>query len=197
MRVISGKLKSRKLLAPKGLKTRPTLDNIKETIFNIISPIKIDATVLDLFSGTGQIGIEFYSRGAKDVYLVDASYEAANAIKKNLDSLGLSEEIKLMKMDALRALKGPLKGMSFDYIFLDPPYKSHDLLDEAIKIIIQNDLLNDEAEIIIEENKDYEIDNDIINEKAFDIDIRSIGDKKIFFIKRFRWKQFILVVLIQ
>lgn len=196
MRVISGKLKSRKLLAPKGLKTRPTLDNIKETIFNIISPIKIDAKVLDLFSGTGQIGIEFYSRGAKEVYLVDSSHEAVNVIKKNLDSLGLSGEINLMKMDALRAIKGSLKGMQFDYIFLDPPYKSHELLNEAIKIIIQNNLLSEDAEIIIEENKDYEINNDLLSEDAFEIDIRSIGEKRIFFIKRFRWKQFIQEVLI-
>lgn len=196
MRVISGKLKSRKLIAPKGLKTRPTLDNIKETIFNIISPIKIDATVLDLFSGTGQIGIEFYSRGAKDIYLVDSSHEALTVIKKNLESLNLSEEINIMKMDAIRALKGPLKCMRFDYIFLDPPYKSHNLLNEALKIIIQNDLLSDDAEIIIEENKDYEIDKDLLIEDAFDVDIRSIGEKKLFFIKRFKWKQFIQVVLI-
>lgn len=186
MRVISGKLKSRKLLAPKGLKTRPTLDNIKETIFNIISPIKIDAKVLDLFSGTGQIGIEFYSRGAKEVYLIDSSHEACAVIKKNLESLDLRREINLLKMDAIRAIKGPLKGIQFDYIFLDPPYKSHELLNEAIKIIIQSNLLSEDAEIIIEENKDYEIENDLLSEDVYDIDIRSIGEKRIFFIKRFR-----------
>lgn len=183
MRVISGKLKSRKLLAPKGLKTRPTLDNIKETIFNIISPIAINASVLDLFSGTGQIGIEFYSRGAKDVYLVDNSFEAVTVIKKNLKSLGLSNEIKLMKMDGLRALKGPLKEIKFDYIFLDPPYKQHELLNEVLKTIVEMNLLSECGEIIIEENKDYEL-NETISNDDFDIDIRAMGDKKIFFIKR-------------
>lgn len=186
MRVISGKLKSRKLLAPKGLNTRPTLDNIKETIFNIISPIKFEAKVLDLFSGTGQIGIEFYSRGAKDIYLVDTSFEAISVIKKNLENLSISDKINLMKMDAIRALKGPLSKIKFDYIFLDPPYKRQDILNEALKIILEKNLLEDDASIIIEENKDYKIDECLLDENTFDVDIRSIGDKKIFFIKRFR-----------
>lgn len=183
MRVISGEFKSRKLIAPKGLKTRPTLDNIKETIFNIISPIRLNASVLDLFSGTGQIGIEFYSRGAKDVYLVDSSREAISVINKNLESLKLNEEIKLMKMDAIRALKGPLKEKNFDYIFLDPPYKERELLNEVLKLIISLNLLEDKGSIIIEENKDYDL-HEVISTDDFDIDTRTIGDKKIFFIKR-------------
>lgn len=182
MRVISGKFKSRKLLAPKGLNTRPTLDNIKETIFNIISPITINAKVLDLFSGTGQIGIEFYSRGAKEVYLVDSSHEAISVINKNLESLKLDDEINVMKIDAIRALKGPLKEKKFDYIFLDPPYKKHELLNEVLKLIISLDLLDERGTIIIEENKDYDLE-EIISTDDFDIDTRTIGDKKIFFIR--------------
>lgn len=194
MRVISGKFKSRKLIAPKGLNTRPTLDNIKETIFNIISPITINAKVLDLFSGTGQIGIEFYSRGAKEVYLVDSSHEAISVINKNLESLKLDDEINVMKMDAMRALKGPLKEKKFDYIFLDPPYKKHELLNEVLKLIISHDLIDEGGIIIIEENKDYDLE-EIISTDDFDIDIRTIGDKKIFFIRGVKWKQFTQVAL--
>lgn len=183
MRVISGEFKSRKLIAPKGLKTRPTLDNIKETIFNIISPIAINASVLDLFSGTGQIGIEFYSRGAKDVYLVDKSREAMNAIKVNIESLGLDGKINVLKMDAIRAINGIYKDMKFDYIFLDPPYQDYHLLNDVLEIICINELLSDVGTIIIEENTDYELNENLFKDD-FDIDTRTIGDKKIFFIKR-------------
>ena len=88
-----------------------------------------------------------------------------------------------MKMDVIRALKGPLKEKKFDYIFLDPPYKECELLNEVLKLIISLDLLEDKGSIIIEENKDYDL-SEVISADDFDIDTRTIGDKKIFFIKR-------------
>ena len=106
-----------------------------------------------------------------------------NAIKVNIESLGLDGKINVLKMDAIRAINGIYKDMKFDYIFLDPPYRDYHLLNDVLEIICINELLSDVGTIIIEENTDYELNENLFKDD-FDIDTRTIGDKKIFFIKR-------------
>ena len=126
MRVIAGKCRSLPLQAPAGTDTRPTTDRIKETLFNILMPFIPGARFLDVFAGSGGIGIEALSRGASSVVLVEKSGYAASVIKGNLNKLHLSEDddIRLMKSGydaALNALAD--EGRKFDVIFMDPPYR--------------------------------------------------------------------------
>ena len=120
MRIISGTAKGTKLYTLEGLETRPTLDRVKESLFNIIYDKAIDSTVLDLFSGSGAIGLEFASRGAKKVYLCDKSKDACKIIEKNIEKTHLEEKVKLLNMDFIKAIK-EIKNIKFDIVYLDPP----------------------------------------------------------------------------
>ena len=122
MRVIAGKYKKRQLKVPKSQLTRPTTDKNKENLFNMIGPYFQGGTVLDLFGGSGGLGIEAISRGCDTLYSVDHQYEAFKTIKENFSLLKL-ENCFPLKMDYKKALKYLYeKGIKFDYVFLDPPY---------------------------------------------------------------------------
>lgn len=122
MRVIAGSAKRLQLKTIEGMDTRPTTDRIKETLFNMISTDLADCRFLDLFSGSGAIGIEALSRGADIAYFVENHPKAMDCIRQNLQHTRLEKRAVLMKMDVLRALK-KLKGADpFDIVFLDPPY---------------------------------------------------------------------------
>ena len=123
MRIISGTAKGTKLYTLEGISTRPTLDRVKESIFNIIFNDIEDAIVLDLFSGSGAIGLEFASRGAKKVYLCDSSKEACKIIRKNIEKTHLGQKIELYNLDFIEAIN-KFKNQKFDIIYLDPPYKT-------------------------------------------------------------------------
>jgi 16S rRNA (guanine966-N2)-methyltransferase len=124
MRVISGKAKGRRLVAPKGFRTRPTSDRVKENLFNIIADRIHGAAVLDLYAGSGGLAIEALSRGARSAVLVEADREARQAIARNLAATGLSGEATVSPMDSMRALEGFSDlDQAFDLIFFDPPYK--------------------------------------------------------------------------
>ncbi len=132
MRVISGLRKGHKLKSPKGQDIRPTEDRIKESLFNIIGPLKKESLVLDLFAGTGSIGIEFLSRGAKFVYFIDSSNESIRIIKDNLSLTKFLDSASIHKMDSINSIKFLReKGILFDYIFIDPPYEKHNLFFKA------------------------------------------------------------------
>lgn len=171
MRVISGSARGKKLLAPEGLDTRPTTDRIKETIFNIISPYIKDCLFLDLFSGSGAIGIEALSRGAKEAVFIDFSEECRKIIIKNLVGSRLSERGKVHKDDILSALYllGK-KGEKFDIIYLDPPYASG-LYEITLESIVKNNLLNQDGMILAEHSTEIPISDisglKIIREKKF------------------------------
>jgi len=125
MRVIAGSRKGHKLVAPHGLETRPTSDRVRENIFNLVGPVD-DARVLDLFAGSGALGLEALSRGARHGVFVDSDREACRAINANLDKLRL--EATVLCRDAVRALAaepGP-----YDLVLCDPPYDfaGHDVL---------------------------------------------------------------------
>lgn len=124
MRVIAGQAKGHKLKAPEGIKTRPTTDKIKESLFNILAPDLPDAVFLDLFSGSGGIGIEALSRGAKKAVFVDNSPVCSKIIAENLRFTKLVQKAQVYKLPVLAALdKLAANGEKFDIIFMDPPYE--------------------------------------------------------------------------
>lgn len=151
MRVITGTARGRRLRTPENYDIRPTTDNVKESLFNIIQFDVEGRKVLDLFAGTGQLGIECISRGADSVVFVDESREAVNIVKDNLKTCGLSASV--LQMDALSYLRGCGK---FDLIFVDPPYDSN-LYEEVLKIINSVDILSDGGIIICEARRDRQL----------------------------------------
>ncbi len=151
MRVITGTARGRRLRTPENYDIRPTTDNVKESLFNIIQFDVEGRKVLDLFAGTGQLGIECLSRGADSVVFVDESREAVNIVKDNLKTCGLSASV--LQMDALSYLRGCGK---FDLIFVDPPYDSN-LYEEVLKIINSVDILSDGGIIICEARRDRQL----------------------------------------
>lgn len=122
MRVIAGKARRLKLTAPRGMDTRPTTDRTKETLFNILQPGMEGCRFLDLFSGSGAIGIEALSRGARSAVFVEKNREAAECIRKNLEFTRLGHDARIIRKDVMAALKGLEGEEAFDYIFMDPPY---------------------------------------------------------------------------
>ena len=148
MRVISGSFKGRRLTAPKGLSIRPTPDKVKGAIFNILGDRIIESSFLDLFAGTGAVGIEALSRGAKEVVFVDNNTKAINTIKKNLSIFNIQYPIfKIVNVDAVEFIKKT--DHQFDFMFLDPPYKS-DLGEKALIEISSFNILKEDGEIIWE-----------------------------------------------
>jgi 16S rRNA (guanine966-N2)-methyltransferase len=121
MKIIAGNLRGRKLKAPRGLGTRPVLARVREALFNVLGSLD-DLRILDLFAGTGAIGLEALSRGAKSAVFVDSGYEPCETIRKNLAALGMEGEV--IRSDVNRALdRFNTMGKTFDFIFADPPYE--------------------------------------------------------------------------
>ena len=129
MRIISGISRGTKLFTLEGENTRPTLDRVKEPLFSIIQTHIKDAVVLDLFAGSGALGLEALSRGSKRAVLCDKSYEAVNIIKKNIEKTHMEEKAEVLCMDYKKCISTAKD--KFDIIFIDPPYK----LDIAIKSV--------------------------------------------------------------
>lgn len=150
MRVITGKAKGHKLIAPKGLNVRPTSDKVKESIFSIIGNFYEDSVILDLFAGSGGIGIEFLSRGASSCYFIDNSIFSIKEIKRNLENTRLLNNAKIYKNDVSRALMiiGK-KELKFDYIFMDPPY-GKELVIPNLKLISEENILKYDGLVIVE-----------------------------------------------
>lgn len=168
MRVISGEIKGHRLLAPKGKNTRPTEDRIKESIFNILMPLKADSIVLDLFSGSGQIGIEFLSRGAVEAVFVDNSKESISFINTNLERTRYTDKGKVIKNNYKRALKYfNEESLTFDYIYMDPPFSEDKLFINSLDLISTYGILKDNGLLIVEHNKDMEF-RDIYDFKLID-----------------------------
>ncbi|MFC7372053.1 16S rRNA (guanine(966)-N(2))-methyltransferase RsmD [Fictibacillus iocasae] len=135
MRVISGSCKGRPLKAVPGTTTRPTTDKIKESIFNIIGPYFNGGLALDLYGGSGGLGIEALSRGIEKAVFVDREQKAIETIKLNLESCGYSAQSEVYRNDAQRALKALYKREAvFDLIFLDPPYAKQMLKKDLLKV---------------------------------------------------------------
>ncbi|MBR5095395.1 MAG: 16S rRNA (guanine(966)-N(2))-methyltransferase RsmD [Oscillospiraceae bacterium] len=148
MRVITGTARGRKLKVPDNYDIRPTTDNVKEAVFNIIQFDVEGRRVLDLFAGTGQLGIEALSRGAASCTFVDESREAVRIVKDNLRVCGLQGTV--LQQDALSVLRG---GEKFDLIFVDPPYDAG-LYAPVLETIVQVDKLSDGGIIICEARRE-------------------------------------------
>lgn len=148
MRVITGKARGRRLREPKGMDIRPTTDMVKEAVFNILQFELEGARVLDLFAGTGQLGIEALSRGAAEAVFVDGSSAAVKIVRENLKLCGF--EARVLQGDAIGYL--PSLGR-FDVVFLDPPYDSG-LLEKALEVIENVDILNDGGIIVCESRRE-------------------------------------------
>lgn len=148
MRVISGSVRGRRLKTPENYDIRPTTDNVKESLFNIIQFDIEGRRVLDLFAGTGQLGIECLSRGADSVVFVDQSRDAVKIIKENLKACGLSAPV--LQQEALSYLRG---CGSFDLIFVDPPYDSG-LYEPVLNSINSVDILSDGGIIVCESRRE-------------------------------------------
>ncbi|MCR5054480.1 MAG: 16S rRNA (guanine(966)-N(2))-methyltransferase RsmD [Lachnospiraceae bacterium] len=151
MRVIAGEKKGLLLSTPKGLHTRPTNDRIKETLFNIISFDLPDASFLDLFSGSGQMGIEALSRGASKAVFIDNDKAACKCINDNLIKTGYKDRSDLHDQDVISFLK-TYSGKGFDIIFIDPPYHEN-LEDKIIEALSESNAVTDHTVIILEADK--------------------------------------------
>ena len=154
MRVISGSARGRRLKGLQGMDTRPTTDKVKESLFNIIQFEIEGRRVLDLFGGTGQLGIEALSRGADHCTFVDMRKEAAALIRENLRLTGLSERSRVVQGDALSFLSSC--GEKFDVILLDPPYHT-ELLEKSVERITEFDILREHGIMICESAAEREL----------------------------------------
>ena len=159
MRIIAGKARGLKLFAPDGLSVRPTADRVKESLFNILNLKLIDAYVLDLFSGSGNLGLEAWSRGAKEVICVDMSKNSLNYINRNIEKAKASEYVKIYRSDAIKSIEYFHKeGVLFDIIFCDPPYEKG-FLNLVLTQMKKGNILKQEGFLIIESSKNekYEL----------------------------------------
>lgn len=158
MRVIAGKAKRLNLKTIEGLDTRPTTDRIKETLFNMINVQLADCDFLDLFSGSGAIGIEALSRGAKSAVFVENNRSALNCIKENLRTTKLGEDAVVLALDVLSAIRTlEIQGRVFDVVFMDPPYNL--LLEKQVLEALQfSNIIYYNTIIIVEASIDTEFD---------------------------------------
>lgn len=184
MRIISGTMRGTKLFTLEGENTRPTLDRVKEALFSKINYDLQDAVVLDLFAGSGALALESLSRGARQVILCDSSRDAVKIIKQNIEKTRTNDKTLLLTCDykkALDELKN--KKIKFDIVFLDPPYLT-DYTEVAAKIIIENDLLNEDGLIVLEtDNEKKVIDN--LDTNILEIkDIKKYGRVFLLFLNR-------------
>lgn len=163
MRIIAGKHKSRKLVALEGLNTRPMMDKMKETIFNIIGPYFDGDVVLDLFGGSGALSLEAISRGASHANIVEASKDAMRIIKENVTSLHEESTTTLYHFDYQVALNlFAREQKKFDLIFLDPPYRLN-LVKDIVDFIIANELLTKEGIIVCQYVRGNYIPEETVN----------------------------------
>ncbi|MFD2612954.1 16S rRNA (guanine(966)-N(2))-methyltransferase RsmD [Paenibacillus gansuensis] len=161
MRVISGTARGRSLKAVPGSGTRPTTDKVKEAIFSMIGPYFEGGVVLDLFAGTGGLGIEALSRGMDKGIFIDIEKKSLEVIQDNLNSTKLAGQAEVYRNDAARALKVLAKrGIKFDLVFLDPPYRMKDA-DELVSSMEQLGLLASGATIVIEHDANHTYEQQI------------------------------------
>ena len=180
MKVISGIYKGRNIEGFYVDGTRPTMDRVKESLFSTIQNYIKDSIVLDLFAGSGNLGIEALSEGAKEAYLVDYNKKAINVIKKNIENIKITN-CTVLNMDYKKSLEHfKQNNIKFNLIFLDPPYKT-DYIEKALSLINENDLLDNSGIIVCESNS---LDKIVYSEDYTKIKEKKYGDKYIVIIKK-------------
>lgn len=184
MRIIAGKYKGRVLYSPKTIKTRPTLDRVKEALFSILLPYINEANVLDLFSGTGSLGIEAISRGSKFAWLNDIDI---SVILKNVNLTNSEKYVKITRKDYIKCLKQVmLNNFKFDIIFVDPPYESN-FAYNALKIISDNKgkILSNSGVIV------YESDKNLMKNQSYQLENIECFEEKTYgrvLLRLYRWR---------
>jgi len=177
MRIISGKYKGRNIEGYNIIGTRPTMDRVKESLIGMIQSKIKDSMCLDLFAGSGSVGLELLSNGAKECYFVDNNKKVIDTIKLNISKMNISERHNLILNDFHSALKKfKEQNTKFDIIFLDPPYQNN-YIKESLKLILEYNLINKDGIIICEyETEKFECNLEIFKEKKY-------GSKKIIIYK--------------
>lgn len=181
MRIISGMARGTTLYTLDGQTTRPTLDRVKESLFNIIQNEIKDSIFLDLFSGSGAIGLEAASRGAKKTILCDKSKEAVKIINKNIEKTHLKERVELFNLDYETLLNTKIH-QKLDIIYIDPPYDS-DFAIKSVKFIINNKLVDENSKIIIETDNEGKTLKELDKIQVEVIDKRKYGRAILIFLK--------------
>ena len=166
MRVIAGSARRTQLKTLEGMDTRPTTDRIKETLFNMIAPYLYDSIFLDLFAGSGGIGIEALSRGAMEAVFVEKNPKAMACVKENLQKTHFERKGMTMQMDVMTALYKLEGEKQFDYIFMDPPYNNE--LERQVLEYLQDSSLADEDTLIIVE-ADLHTDFSYVEEFGYEL----------------------------
>ena len=179
MRIISGKLRGRKLISFSAEHIRPTTDRVKESIFNKLAFSLKDADVLDLYSGTGNLSIEAYSWGARSILCVESHLESLKIINKNIEALDIGKHIQVMNEDVFRFLKN-FKTKGFDVIFVDPPF-TEKIADKTMRAISQSKVFSAETIVVIESSSNELIQKEY--DRLFMYDQKKFGDKVVSYFK--------------
>lgn len=154
MRVIAGKLGSRTLKGPRGQALRPTSDRLRETLFNILGAAVEDSVFVDAYAGTGAVGIEALSRGARRAVFIEKHRTAVALIRKNLAVLGIEQDAEVLPTDAVKGLAWLAnEGTRADFIFVDPPYGDSTAYEKVLKLLAQSPLLARGGRVILEHEK--------------------------------------------
>ena len=184
MRVISGRARGTKLSSIEDIATRPTLDRVKESLFNIIQNKIEDSQVLDLFAGSGAIGIECISRGCEKAYFCEKAHSSSKMIYQNLQKTRFLDQAIVIEKDykqCLQVLKE--QNISFDIIYIDPPYRENIAID-AVKRILSLNLLKDDGIIIIETDNEKRETKELENVQVSIYDLRKYGRVSLLFLNR-------------
>ena len=181
MRIISGTARGTKLYTLEGKTTRPTLDRVKESLFNIIQNEIPNSVFLDLFSGSGAIGLEAASRKAKKVILCDKSKDAVKVINKNIEKTHLSGKVELYNLDYESLLETKINE-KLNIVYIDPPYDS-DFAIKSIKVILERKLIDENSVIIVETDDEEKILENLKTVKIDITDKRKYGRAVLIFLK--------------
>jgi len=162
MRVVAGIYRSRILKSLKGLALRPTSDRLRETLFNVLAPNIAGSRFVDLFAGTGAIGIEALSRGAAEVVFIENHAPAVTLIRRNLESLGIKTGATVLTVDALRGLamlaaRTNSGAPAFDHVFLDPPYAAAEDYSRVLEFLGAADLLAPASLVVAEHRRNFDL----------------------------------------
>ena len=182
MRVIAGKYRSRTLRSLNGQALRPTSDRLRETLFNVLGPTVNGATFADLYAGTGAVGIEAISRGARHVIFAEQHTPAAALIRRNLESLGIGAEAEVLCMNVLRAIERlESKKVHAQFIFLDPPYAANIEYESALEALGESPLIAPDGRVIVEH-----LSKRVLPERVGDLELARVleqGDAALSFYK--------------
>jgi len=159
MRIVAGTLRSRRLQSLESLALRPTSDRLRETLFNILGPRVSGSRFLDLFAGTGAIGIEAISRGAVSAVFVENHSAAVRLIGRNLASLGIASAARVMRGNVAAAIARLESGsaMAFDFVFLDPPYADEKEYQKTLRALEKSPLVGERTVVVAEHRRKFEL----------------------------------------